>query len=302
MSLPSQVVEQDALADRLLAEAAERRAAAAAEPVVVDEPPIVPDVTPPPAVVETPPVATDPPAPVVSEETWESRYRSLQGKYNAEVPPLLRKVKDLEARVKTLTEAPPKPAERLVTAEEIEKYGPDFLDVVRRAAEESFAPERAKLQSEISDLRGNVESTVNADNARAEAGFFADLSKAHSDWEAVNVTEGWRRWLGEYDPVARSIRQVLLDNAIATHDSEYVIDLLTRFKALNKARTPAPVVSPEPATSHGNPPPEEPTSKVWTRPMVQKFYRDLQRGVYTEAEGVKIEAEINAALAARAIK
>ena len=90
------------------------------------------------------------------EDTWEQKYRTLQGMYNKEVPRLNATNKDLTTRVSQLEsllgdlkqkEEPNEPEpviEKLITDSDVEEYG-DSIDVMRRAAKEEVAGQMGRV-------------------------------------------------------------------------------------------------------------------------------------------------------------
>lgn len=281
MPLPDKVIEQGKLADELEAQ--------------LHTPPTEP-VTETPAAEEQPapdaPKTPDAPAP--EEETWERRFRVLQGKYNAEVPALHRKVKELEAQLAAKDAAPP---EKLVKPEEVEQYGQEFIDMVQRAAREMIDPERKQLTDKIAALEAQLQGASTVDSTAAEAEFYADLAHAHPDWEAINQDKKFLTWLGQFDPRARRQRQQLIDEALAVYDSRYVIEMIAEWKSLNKVVRPATSdTSPAPATQKTDSPPTE-NKKTWTRAEMNAFYAKWSKGDIQDEEAVRIEQEINAAVA-----
>jgi hypothetical protein len=310
MSLPAAVVEQERIADELLAADLKSRKEAAEAVAPVVAPTATPDPEPTKATDPAPPAsAPDAPAPKSDDEaTWQSRYNTLNGKYLAEVPRLHTKVKELTEANKKLTEeltAAKKPAS-LLTDEEIEKYGLEFWDAVGRAAEQRSGERIRSLESTVQKLTTEL-GTAPPDDKEVEAKtkFFVSLAEAHEDWEAIDDDPKWKSWLQEYDPVARVIRQALLNDAIAKNDAAYVASLLTTWKTSKTARQPtpppaAPAQSPEPSTSKADPP-DTPAKKIWTRAEIAAFYKKQSKGGYSEKEGEQIEQEITTAIAEKRV-
>lgn len=267
-----------------------------AVPPVEDTPPVAPST---PAAASAPPAEPAPPAPVaspvatVSDETWEARYHVLNGKYLAEVPRLNDEVKVLRTEVQKLKTAPP--PTRLLKPEEIEKFGPEFMDMVQRAAQETFGPVQRQLESEVASLKTQLAGKVEADNNASSEAFFEKLGRAHPDWETVNANPEFLKWLAVYDPKARTVRQRLLDDAVRSRDAQYVADLITEWKALTvkpASRRPAP--SPEPSTLRSNEEPPPP-AKVWTRAEIKQVYDSYRSGEMTKVDYDKAEQEIHKA-------
>ena len=99
------------------------------------------------------------------EETFEKRYKTLQGMYNADTSRLRaenqqfnQRVTQLEQLLSTLSTPAAKPqvaATKLVTDKDIEEYG-DSIDVMRRVTEESLSARDsriAELEQMLSDFK-----------------------------------------------------------------------------------------------------------------------------------------------------
>ena len=123
------------------------------------------------------------------EQTWEARFKTLTGKYNAEVPRLHASVKERESKLNSLTEevealkaqlAANK--EPLIKPEEVSEYGEPLVDLIRRAAREEV---RVK-DVEISELRRKLDSVATATVETREVGFYDKLTQQVPDWMAIN--------------------------------------------------------------------------------------------------------------------
>lgn len=127
-----------------------------------------------------PPEVAAPP----QDNVWEQRYRTLEGKYQAEVPRLhtanremQRQIDELSARTAPKVETPAE--EGLVTEKDVTDYGEDLLDVQRRVAREVMAPLKAELaqrdtkiaqlEAEVHKAAGDV-SSVTFESRLAKSG------------------------------------------------------------------------------------------------------------------------------------
>jgi hypothetical protein len=107
-------------------------------------------------VAEPQPQAATPPAPAPQPDQWEHKYKSLQGRYNSDVPQLQTKVKDLEsqlqqaiARLNEAAEAK-KPEEKkpMADPQDVEAFGADLVDMVQRVAERMFGAAARNIQEQ----------------------------------------------------------------------------------------------------------------------------------------------------------
>ena len=306
--IPKAVVKQSAAADVLHKEIfGDPNAPAAnppAEPVVEATPPAEPtaEATPP----AEPPVAAAPPAePVDSEETWEQRYKSLQGIYKSKMTRYAGQVEDLQGQLENVSQpAPVEPelktrpeGQKLLNDEEIEDYGADLIDVVKRAAREEFGAELEALRVENTQLKEAVGGVTTSLQHNVRKDLYTMLSGAIPQWRDINGSDSFLYWLEQADPYSGALRQDLLTRAFENNDSERVINFFKGFINENGTVQPTPAAVTESAPSAqvnlqdyvapGKPaggttaqtanPKDE---RVWTNAEVTAFYSDVQKGKY----------------------
>jgi len=261
--------------------------------------------------------------PKADEETWQKRYQTLQGMFNAEVPRLNAQVKELQTQLKETLEGlesikksepqPEAPPKRLVTEEDVEAYGGDLLDLVKRQASEVFQQERAQLQKDLAvvqaenaELRkqlGGVAEKVGETDRRA---YFLELEKEVPDYKAVNVDPAFMEWLAVVDPLSGLPRQTYLNAAYQQFDVARTAALFNAWK--NETGKAAPAVKQveqelkrqvAPGTSRASAPQSSNAGeKIWSMQDIEKFYVEASKGRYSRDEVARIEAEIDAAVAA----
>lgn len=286
--------------------------------------PDAPDATPDtPAATEATPQAPveppAPPAPVVPQESdadkLAQKYRVLQGKYEAEVPRLAHQNQDLQrqlAEMKDRLEAvlnkpADEPKKPLVTEKDVEDFGADMVDMVRRTAQATIDSVLAREMSQLLNRLSTLENTVNGVAGRQmmteEQRFYAELEKEVPNWKQIDTEEGWLNWLTEEDPLSGEVRQELLNRAVSKKDAARVAKL---FKAYAPAK-PAPAapskselerqVAPSRASASNVPTRTE--KQTWNDAAVNAFYADIRKGKFAgrEAEMQQIENDIHAAVA-----
>jgi hypothetical protein len=245
------------------------------------------------------------PAPATPEDSavWEQRYRVLNGKYNAEVPRLHATVNqlrgELDALKKTLSERPAEPAKKLVKPEEVDQYGEEFVDMVRRAAKEVAGEMLSEKDTEIRQLRARLDNTESATQKMSRDGFLAGLAQRVPDWETLNTDARFMAWLGEHDLYSGRPRQELLDEAATSGDSQRAAQFFLAFKgqlqaAGSSAQSLASQVQPRGTQQSAQTPTAQ--KRFWKTAEISKFYADVQRGRYKDAEAKAIEDDINAAV------
>ncbi len=311
MSLPRAVQQQVEEADALVAQLNGTQPVNPDTGEPIAQPP-QPDPEPQPQPISQ---ETDP-KPAVPEETWEQRYHSLKGKFDAEVPRLYAQVREMNDQIKQLVAdnavlkaqpaAPttPAPAKTLITEQDKEAFGSDLIDLIDRATEQKLAGSReleAQLRAEINELKGKLgnvsERQVVSDKDRYETA----LATAVPDWQALNVDQGFLAWLAEVDPVYGMPRQYALNNAYESLDATRTANIFNQYK---KAIAPAPQPGKPnlqsqvaPTRSRTSPAPTNPNvdKRVYTQQDIDAFYSDWRRGLIDEAQAVQIENDIHAA-------
>jgi hypothetical protein len=251
-------------------------------------------------------------ADMAPKEDYEHKYRTLQGMYNAEVPKLQGSIREANLKIESMEQmiasmnAAPTPARtddpaatpRSLTAEEIEDYGTDMIDVVKRAAREEFGPEMTRLKEENAQLKQNVSTVAASTAGDARTNLFDNLASAVPNWQVMNKDPDFLSWLGERDAYSGQTRQDMLLVAFENNDGPRVIAFFNGYSQDRNivrnnepaAEVIAPTVSleslvaPGPAsTATANQPGGNPTAgegKIFSTAEVQAFYRDVQRGEF----------------------
>ncbi len=271
---------------------------------------------------EAPPETQDKESKASEGQEWEHRYRVLQGKYNAEVPRLHQEVKALRAELEQLAKAKeePEPEQKpqqksLLSDEDIEDYGEDLIDVIKRAAKEELLPELDRLREENRMLKEQV-STVSTSLVESERDKLVRvLTEQVPNWEEINTNDDFLQWLNEQDAFSGARRHDMLLQAFEENDAARVVAFFKGFIKENKAfdrtseagRTPAesnrgqPKVDMESLVAPGKPSGGEATTssaqeneRVWTQSDIAAFYSAVRRGAYRGKESEKraIEQQI----------
>lgn len=246
-------------------------------------------------------------------EDFEHKYRTLRGKYDAEVPRLHDQVKelttklgDLSAKLEEKPKTPEPEPEPLVTDADRENFGEDLLDVQRRVAQDvgsKYESQIKRLESTIEDLTKRLDGT---NNSMSELTFEQRLGRLVPDFETVNKDPKWISWLDGIDPMVRGPRRLMAQQAFAKGDAEAVADYVKLFKeAIAPAQTQQSKseaelekqVTPSRTTTPANPQQtnQKPTyneaqlNSGWDRVTVLN-----KAGRYDEAD--KLEAELSTAM------
>lgn len=252
---------------------------------------------------------------------WEQRFRVLEGKYKAELPRLHEQNRELSERLdhaikamETKAQEPAPQESKLVTDADVEAYGADLVDMVRRASREEFDALAKKLVTELDKRFGQVAEKVAKTEERVVKSdtdkFWDEVYKAHADFDSVNADERWFAFLDARIPGTRLTRRATAEQALSTLDSASISELLTLFK---ESVAPAQAEEPTKAKSKHNlnaqvPPssskastPAEPSKHMWTgaeyaaaldhRNLQRMSREDYERGV-AEAEQALAEGRV----------
>ena len=246
----------------------------------------------------------------VPEETWQQKYRTLKGMYDAEVPRLHAQVKELNQRMEQLqraaeapkTEPQARTQEKLVTDADVQAFGEDLIEVQRKVAREVAQEFRADLdamKAENAQLRAQLQTT----SAQVvESSFEQKLTQLVPDFSAVNADPKWIAWLNEIDPMIRAPRKTIAQDAFARGDAEGVAYYVDLFKQTQSPEEPRKRKSSEielqvqpkrnaPATTASQ------TGRTYTTSDIDRMFQQVrQLGAAGKLEDArKLEAEIDSA-------
>lgn len=271
---------------------------------------------------EPPPVPE--PKSTPDEDRWEARYKSLKGMYDSQVPSLQAEVRTLQGQladaIRRMDEAAkaPKPKDTRtpkVTEKDVEAFGGDLVDLIKRQAEEIAAEAIGELHAKVqlleetnAKLTSEVGGVAENQGELARNTFLSRLTELVPDWEATNVNPDFLAWLAEVDPVSNVQRQKWLEDAYTKLDAGRTAKLFTMWKPttpeapkparepLERQVTPSSTKSPTPISASED--------RVWTAEDIQQFFNDITRGVYKgrDADAKQIEAQIDRAISEGRVK
>jgi hypothetical protein len=276
--------------------------------------------TAPEVVAETP---TEQVAPTEVQETqvtqqapsvdWEQRFRVLEGKYRAELPRLHEQNRELSDRldqaIKAMEAKQQEPAKdtKLVTDADVEAYGADLVDMVRRASREEFDALAQKLVNSLEQRFGQVTEKVAKTEQRVVQSdtdkFWDKVYKAVPDFDTVNNDARWFAFLDARIPGTRFTRRATAEDAMANLDDTTLVEQLTAFKeslgiaaAAEKPATKAKQnlnAQVAPSSSRASNPTDTQTGRIWSGQEYAAAldHRNLQRVSREEYEAGVAEAE-----------
>lgn len=320
MALPKAVQQQLEEADRIVADInGEKTGEDSSETNPVNQQ-VDQDIQADPPLNDLPPdntVSQETKQPEVPEEKWAHKYHTLKGMYDAEVPRLHSQVREMQTQIQQLiadkaaveaTKVEQKQVvESLITEQDKEAFGPDLIDLIERATESKVGTLRereAQLVQEIKELKGQLGSVSERQVVSDKDRFLAGLGQQVSDWESLNVDQGFLAWLQQVDPVYGIPRQAALANAYEILDVNRVANIFKAYKQ-TLPQTPAPSkakqelqrqVAPT-RTRSTTTPSDNVNDKIFTNQDIEQFYNDWRRGFYDEQEAADMEKQIHTAIA-----
>ena len=256
----------------------------------------------------------DTPPTDVEEETFKQKYKTLTGKYDAEVPRLHQQVREMTEATKQLREElkalkvePTKSKEKvsLVTDADRAEFGEDLLDVQRRVAREvseEYSDRLGQQDAVIQKLQKDLAATG---SQVGEVNFSQRLAQLVPDFAQIDSDERWIAWLDEHDPMLRGPRKAQAQQAFNAGDVEAVAHYVGLWKETLAAPTAAKPnqaelekqVAPNRSATSVRTQSTTQTSKIYSPKDADRAWSKVRtlntRGQYAEAE--KLEADLTAA-------
>ena len=256
------------------------------------------------------------------KETWEQKYKTLQGMYNADVPRLNAQNREMQNRVSQLerllstmqNHVPAQPeisSDPLITEADMKEYG-DSIDVMRRAAREEVNAANgriAQLEKMIAQIQGvvpQVHQVQAQQKASSEQAFWSGLTNRVPNWQNINNNEEFKSWLLSVDPLTGISRQTYLEDAQANLDINRVASFFTawqkEFGVPESARENRPTSNSQlekqvtPGRGRSGKPVAQ-ASQNYSPADISKFFEDVRKGKFKgrEDERGRIERDIFAA-------
>jgi hypothetical protein len=269
-------------------------------------------------------------------KTWKGRER----KTREETEALQARIADLEARLEQALSAPPSPPEPELTApsaDEIDAYGADLLEITKRFAladlpkriEKALAPILERLEA----LEAGV-GQVRAKEAKSEWEKFCDrLRERVPGYEEIDRSEEFVTWLDIEDEVlgvpyrkGLEIAAQKLDDVRAakvfdrfltqtgkksrgSQDSKRKVESASRGTETqefpgstapeqdDRPSLEALAAPGRPSSPQSAPLPIQPGARVWTQAEIQQYYRDRAAGRHPDSRDPKKALETDTEIA-----
>jgi hypothetical protein len=224
----------------------------------------------------------------------EHQFRVLQGKYNAEVPDLAAQLRVKEQELSDLQNRAPAPEQGANVDEQEQEirdlYGDEFLQLVNRKTQQAVDEAVKPFQTRISEM--------DTDRQReAEGRFYSTLNEAHPDWQQINMTNEWLRFLGEVDDSSGLERQQIIDRAQQVGNPGPVIHQLAAFKQRSRPGKDRMRSQTVPAESGRSEAPKSEDQVVYKASDLRRFFKDVTDGKYRGKEDEVAQIERKFAIA-----
>jgi hypothetical protein len=234
-------------------------------------------------------------------DNWEHRYLSMKGRYDQSqqiMGGMQEQMQSMNTELQRLIgrvqQEPPQKRKPVITPEDEKTYGPELIDLARRAA-------REELQPQIEQARQESHRSAQRSQGLAEQDVRNQLDAQLPNWRAINTDPGFLQWLRLPDLYSGGVRSNLLTQAFQAASAPRVLAFFKGYLAeaqatgqlpaqQTTAATPAPtrqaavsldtLVSPgraQPAPGSDGQPPEAP---IFTHRQIREFYTNEGRARY----------------------
>ena len=223
-------------------------------PPAGDQPVNITAVPAPAAPAEPRPLITEPvqpaaPVPVPTSEEirsvdYASEYNSMRGRWDqsqrmlGSVQEQLRQLAEENARLIGVINRPA--PQKLLTPEDEKAYGPELIDMTRRAAREA-------LQPELEDVKRQQAEIAQREQRLQNQMVLNQLDTSLPDWRTVNNSDAFKQWLSLRDVYSNRVRHEMLLEAFQAASVPRVLAFFNNYLAEAKATGQLPAPQPSSA-------------------------------------------------------
>jgi hypothetical protein len=266
---------------------------------------------------------------------WENRFKALKGRFEAEQrrwgetqAQFDQRIRETQAELERVARKPlPGEVEQgpLVTPAEVQEYGADLIDVIRRAAAEAVMPMLKPIATEVGQMRARVETTESETGKQFLTRMHSSMDSMVPGWDQLNRDPNFIAWTKKNDVYSNLNRQDLLQKAWYAGDSNRVAAFFQGYLAEEAATDPAAAAARQQAYGGANgghahpnggpasPAPQAPArvtleqlaapgraraatavpagKPVWTAEGIASFYQDIAAGKFRGRDAERIATE-----------
>lgn len=263
---------------------------------------------------------------------WENRFKAMKGRYDANerrtretIEAYDQRMREMAQRLEQVTR-PKLPGEEetiptFVTPKEIEDYGADLIDVIKRAAAEAVMPMLKPIATEVGQMRSRVETTESETGKQFLTRMHSAMDQTVPGWDELNKDPNFIAWAKKPDVYSGLNRQEMLQKAWYAGDSNRVAAFFKGFLAEEAAVDPAAAAARQQAyagqAGHAGTPASTPQQQparvtleslaapgraragatapagkpVWTAEGISQFYMDVAQGKFRGREADRLATE-----------
>ena len=251
------------------------------------------------------------------QDDFETKYRTLQGKYNAEIPRLNDQLRTLQGQVSFLenentglkaknnNQDSGTDDDSRFNPDDYNSYGDEFGTMAKKLNQLMDENENLKKElGNVSNQVNGVRKTQGQDSYDKYMGIVAKkIGESGVDFNQLNADPDFLTWLQDTNPYTGQPRHASLRSAESSLDVERTFGIFKEYleSSPKKKQQPAarkPNVQPNHSASGSDfSPPSSVSNTIWTREKVNQLYKEKSAGAWKnrEAEFKALEADMFAA-------
>lgn len=248
------------------------------------------------------------------QDSFEHKYKVLQGKYNAEIPRLQQQISELYSELSRIraerdqanqqeSQSEP-PSVESVNSDDLSEYGEEFGKLAKSF--NALLEQNKMLQEKLGSIENSTQQVQQDQVSNKEEQFWGKLSQQVPNWEEINQNQDFLNWLTQEDPVSGTQRQQILEHHHKAKDANRVAGVFKAWmqesgQGHGQKQPPSKAepknVQPE-QTRADQPSQQTQAGRTWTKTQIKKHYDDQIKGLWNgrEDEWKKIEREIHQAV------
>lgn len=271
---------------------------------------------------------------------WENRFKAIKGRWDANERRTRETLETYDQRMREMAQQlnqatqPKLPGEEeniptFLTSKEVEDYGADLIDVIKRAATEAVMPMLKPIATEVGQMRARVETTESETGKQFLSRMHSSMDQTVPGWDEINKDPNFIAWTKRPDVYSGLNRQEMLQKAWYAGDSNRVAAFFNGYLAEEAAVDPAAAQARQQAyvgqAGHAQPPasaPQQPPARVtleslaapgraragasapagkpvWTAEGISQFYMDVAQGKFRGRDADRLATEQDLMLAQR---
>jgi len=211
-----------------------------------------------------------------------------------------KRTRELESKVAILESRDQDPFD--ITPEDIALIGPEAVDIVKKATKKATESAINPLAKELEEIRARELAKIKQELADKEAAdhrrFLFDLGKIVPDYEEINFLKGFEDFMLAIDSSTGESRLNAFKRAEQYKDAERVADFFLEYKAsIPKSKKLMLEDKITPDGSNSTSAPQSKRAETFTMKEVDKFFNDVNKGLYRNKikEANELEARITKA-------